>query len=176
MKNKILITVSDNASNIKKAVQDCLKWKHFGCYAHNINLIVKGSLEFSDEVSNLLQKVRGVVGHFKRNTTSYEKLLAYQANNTADKTQLKLIQDVPTRWNSTFYMLQRFIVLEQTVKATVALIGKDVNQLSSEEWKMDHALVKVLNPFETVTKHVSGKKICYCIISYPANIRATRRL
>lgn len=41
LKNKILITVSDNASNIKKAANDVLKWKLFGCYVNNINLIVR---------------------------------------------------------------------------------------------------------------------------------------
>lgn len=115
-------------------------------------------MECSDAVSNLLQKARGVVAHFKRSTTSNERLLAYQGNNTPDKTQLKLIQDVSTRWNSTFYMFQRFTVLEQTVKATFALIDKDVTQLSSDEWQMAHALVKLLKPFETVTNHVSGEK------------------
>lgn len=81
LKNKILITVSDNASNIKKAANDVLKWKLFGCYVNNINLFVMASIECSDDVSNLLHKVRGVVGHFERSTTSKEKLLANQANN-----------------------------------------------------------------------------------------------
>lgn len=111
-----------------------------------------------------------VGGHIKRSTTSNEKLLAYQANNTAGKTQLKLIQDVSTRWNSTFYMLQRFTVLEQTFKATVALIDKDVSQFSSEEWKRAHTLVKLLKPFETVTKHVSGEKYATASLVIPLTL------
>lgn len=51
-------------------------------------------------------------------------------------------------------MLKRFTFLEEAVKATIALIGKDVNQLRDGEWKMAHELVKLLKPFENVTKHV----------------------
>ncbi|CAH1958530.1 unnamed protein product [Acanthoscelides obtectus] len=44
LENKVLIFISDNAANIKKAIKEDLQQKHFGSYAHTINLIVQNSL------------------------------------------------------------------------------------------------------------------------------------
>lgn len=65
--NKILICVTDNAANITKAVREELQWKHFGCYAHTINLIAESALTVVD---CLIQKVRNIVSHFKKSTKS----------------------------------------------------------------------------------------------------------
>ncbi|XP_072400230.1 zinc finger BED domain-containing protein 4-like [Diabrotica undecimpunctata] len=101
---KILIAISDNAANIKKAIREELKWPHFGCYAYTINLIVKDGLE---EAEPTINKVRLLVAHFKRSTLAMLKLNEIQ--NQSGKEPLKLLQDVPTRWNSTFYMLERIL-------------------------------------------------------------------
>ncbi|KAJ8937235.1 hypothetical protein NQ314_011990 [Rhamnusium bicolor] len=63
--DKILIVVSDNAVNIKKAIRDELKLKHFGCYAHNLNLIAQYSLKL---ITPILEKVNNIVNFFKRST------------------------------------------------------------------------------------------------------------
>jgi DNA-binding PucR family transcriptional regulator len=71
LSNKILIAVTDNASNIKKAINSHhLQWKHFGCYAHTLNLIVQDSLE---DVQELVNKLKTIVAHFKRSTTANVK-------------------------------------------------------------------------------------------------------
>ncbi|KAI4468007.1 dna replication-related element factor isoform a [Holotrichia oblita] len=62
---KVLLAVTDNASNIKNAITKELNWKHFGCFAHTINLIVKDALD-NDIVSSLLKKVKTIVAHFKK--------------------------------------------------------------------------------------------------------------
>jgi hypothetical protein len=78
LSNKVLIAVTDNACNIKKAINSHLQWKHFGCCAHTLNLIiVEDSLE---EVQELVNKIKTIVAHFKRSTTANEKLIAYQQN------------------------------------------------------------------------------------------------
>lgn len=43
LQDKVLLVVTDNASNIKNAITN-LNWNHFGCFAHTINLIVKEAL------------------------------------------------------------------------------------------------------------------------------------
>jgi hypothetical protein len=60
LSNKVLIAVTDNACNIKKAINSHLQWKHFGCYAHTLNLIVQDSLE---EVQELVNKIKTIVAH-----------------------------------------------------------------------------------------------------------------
>ena len=63
----------------------------------------------------------------------------------------KLIQEVQTRWNSTFYMLERMIVQHHAVTTVLCLPGKHEMCLSSEAIEEMKAAVKILKPFETAT-------------------------
>ncbi|CAH1110400.1 unnamed protein product [Psylliodes chrysocephalus] len=73
--DKILLAVSDNAANIKNAIDTKLKWKHLGCVAHTINLIVKDGLNCDETVTTTIGKVKSIVGFFRRSTISNQKLL-----------------------------------------------------------------------------------------------------
>ena len=152
VKNKILVAVSDNASNIKCAIAEELKWKHFGCFAHTVNLIVHDALVILEP---LVKNVKSIVSHFKRSTAANQLLRTYQENSGV--TPRKVIQDVPTRWNSTFYMIKRFVELEVALRATIALLDVNLPTVSAADWEFLKQLCKILAPFETTTKVVSGE-------------------
>lgn len=112
---KINLTVTDNGANIKKAVEKDLAWKHFGCYAHTLNLAVQEAINKSRELTTLIDKVIIAVGYFKRSAQAWEKLKKIQVQ--AGKTVKRPLQNVITRWNSTFYMLERFIEIKKKLIA-----------------------------------------------------------
>lgn len=151
--DKINFIVSDNAANVKKAITD-IGWKHYGCFGHTLNLIVQSALQL---VENSVDKVKTIVRHFKTSSTALEKLLKAQTQENPENMPKRLIQEVPTRWNSTFFMLQRFVELENYIKATVAVLKKDLPILSGEEWKVFAELCQVLKPFDEATKAMSGE-------------------
>ncbi|KAG7453376.1 extracellular calcium-sensing receptor-like, partial [Solea senegalensis] len=72
--------------------------------------------------------------------------------------QLHLKQDVATRWNSTFYMLKRFIEVKDTVISTLALINTPLSPLSTEEWGIVRETVDIIKPFEEVTVEMSAER------------------
>jgi hypothetical protein len=146
IENKILLAVSENAANIKNAISTKLSWNHFGCFAHTLNLIVKDGLK-NKEMSAIIEKVKQIVAHFRKSCVSNEKLMSYQRN--AGNEPLKLLQHVATRWNSTFYMLQRFLQLQEAVRSTIEVIEQDLPVITSQEWKI---LAEFLLHFETVSK------------------------
>lgn len=74
--SKILLAVSDNASNIKNAIQNELKWRHLGCFAHTLNLIVKNALS-NEQVCITLQKVKQIVAHFRKSVAANENFLTF---------------------------------------------------------------------------------------------------
>lgn len=55
MSGKILLAVSDNGANVTKPMKD-LGWKHFGCYAHTLNLAVQDALSATQEMIDLVSK------------------------------------------------------------------------------------------------------------------------
>lgn len=68
---KILI-VSDNANNIKNAITKDLDLKHFGCFAHTLNLIVNDSLKV-EAITEIINEIKTIVSHFRRSCSAKKK-------------------------------------------------------------------------------------------------------
>lgn len=95
--SKIVTIISDNGANIKKGISENIKKHHHPCVAHTLNLSVNEAIKKTENLNGLLKKCRFLVGHFKHSVAATEKLQNVQGQMECK--QLKLIQDVPTRWN-----------------------------------------------------------------------------
>ena len=67
------------------------------------------------------------------------------------------MQDVETRWNSTYLMLKRLEKLKLSVQSYVANNNnfKPQNILTADEWKLVSLLIELLKPFYIVTQQCS---------------------
>jgi len=131
-----------------------LGFKNMGCFAHTMNLIVQSGLTLEED---LINRVKHIVSHFRKSTVANNALKTYQINNGI-KEPKKLIQDVQTRWDSTYYMICRFVELETSIRGTLGLLNNAPDNLKPEEWVILQELIKVLKPFEEATKAISGQK------------------
>ncbi|KAK7934311.1 hypothetical protein WMY93_005207 [Mugilogobius chulae] len=147
---------TDNARNIINAVKEAGLGPQIGCFAHTINLASQKATGLN-QVSRLLGKVRKIVTFFHRSTTAAHILQSKQEMLNVPKH--KLIQDVPTRWNSSYDMLERY--LEQQAAVYSALTekalkkNKDINTLNDQDVVMAEELLDVLKPLKTITTLMS---------------------
>lgn len=69
---------------------------------------------------------------------------------------LKLKQDVPTRWNSTFEMLDRVYQVKNAIIATLALVNNNLS-LSTDDWIVVEEALPILKVFYTVTVEICSE-------------------
>ncbi|XP_062615878.1 E3 SUMO-protein ligase ZBED1-like [Saccostrea cucullata] len=163
------IATTDNAANEQKAFE-LLNWDRFGCYGHRLNLVVKHSLDIP-EVGRLLGKGRKLVTFFHQSSSStdlfHEKQkLLFDGQTTKNLIGHKLINDVPTRWNSTLYMLQRLVEQFPVMMALAndPALSKQASStfkncvFSFEEQSTAENIVSLLQPFEKATTIVCADK------------------
>ena len=95
---------------------------------------------------------------------------------------LQVIQDVPTRWNSSFYMLQRLVALKVHITAVLVdsvLTPSESHRallLKQKYWSLAEELVKVLGPAEKATSLLSGQQYVTASCTLPivtAIVRST---
>lgn len=159
---KVTSIVTDAGANMVASVRS-LNLRHALCFAHSLNLVVKKSLDATPGLQDLRTRARKVVAFFKTSTTAKEKLREVQEQ--MNRPVLKLIQEVDTRWNSTYLMLQRLFKERQSVGAALATLKTDVRPLSSEDYDTVDACLQLLAPFFQATvelseeKRVSGSKV-----------------
>jgi len=111
------------------------------------------------EVKDLLVKARAVVGHFSMSCKATVQLQAIQ--RSLGQKPRKLVQDVPTRWNSQLDMMKSLLMSRQSVAAYLAsdsVSGRSTNHLFllADEWALMKELVELLSPLRDVTTKLGG--------------------
>ena len=69
-----------------------------------------------------------------------------------------LIQDVVTRWNSTFDMAERFLELKPAIISSIANTENDLVELTKENWNYLQKATDVLQVFKEATELLSSSK------------------
>jgi hypothetical protein len=117
------------------------------CACHGLNLVVR-RCESHSTLAAVTLKVSKVVEHFRRSPTAKQRF--HDCQRTFDVPKHKLVQQVSTRWNSMFSMIDRFAE-QRLVIGDYANRYSDIENLSRTEWEiLDEARI-LLRPFLTAT-------------------------
>lgn len=161
---KVVTIVTDNASNMKNAVNEQLQKHHHPCVAHTLNLVVIDSLKHKD-VQQLLDKCKNIVAYFKRSTLAADELVKMQHQMNLPLYKVK--QEVPTRWNSCLYMMERLQEIKIPLSAAMTSLSGAPSLLSPEDWAVLNDFILVLKPMEALTTELSGEKYITVSIIIP---------
>ncbi|XP_022172647.1 zinc finger BED domain-containing protein 1-like [Myzus persicae] len=154
--HKIVTIVSDSGANIKNAINKHLKKYHHPCVAHTLNLSVNDAINKNTELLQVLKTCRAIVGHFKHSSYATEKLREFQKHMGLP--ELKVKQDVSTRWNSCLIMVERLIEIKNPISAAMSSLRRAPNCLTATEWDLIADCAPILKPFEHMTSELSGEK------------------
>lgn len=156
----MIAIVTDNARNMDVAVREAGFELHIKCFAHTANLASQAGLRVGP-ISRLLGRVRRV-------STFFHKSPAAEAVLESKQKQLqlpshKLITDVPTRWNSSLDMLERYLEQQAAIGATltspeIKRNARDIDTLDRRDISLAEDLVKLLKPLKTATVVMCDEK------------------
>ncbi|XDV31713.1 hypothetical protein PO909_002676 [Leuciscus waleckii] len=160
--DKVKCLVTDAAANMIACAR-ILQVRHSVCIAHALNTMVKKSFDQVPALCDIRNKAKKVVTYFRSSTSAKEMLT--QVQQDMNRPVLKLVNEVETRWNSTFHMLQRQHDERQTVGASLASLKTDIAPLHAQDYEAIQQILCVLAPFHLATvelseeKRVSGSKV-----------------
>ncbi|XP_033221178.1 zinc finger BED domain-containing protein 4-like [Belonocnema kinseyi] len=151
-KIRVHLLMRDNGGNMAKEcrVSDI---GSKGCTIHTLQLVIKNTIEGNEAVSILLKKCKKISTFFHKSAPATTKLVQIQRDLNLKVKKLK--QDVPTRWNSTFYLMLRFLELELCLDSFSEAEDDDSKSVTCAEWEILEELANLLQPFEEVTKSLS---------------------
>lgn len=143
IENKISTIGTDSAANMLAAMR-ALPYEHIACNAHILQRTITVCLDGSGFVG-VLAKCRKIVGHFKQSPASTTELNQQQV--ALGQKSEQLIQDVPTRWNSTLAMVSRLLRNREAVQVTLDQQNNHRLVMPSEaEWGKLQRLEVLLEP------------------------------
>ncbi|KAJ8877462.1 hypothetical protein PR048_021917 [Dryococelus australis] len=129
LKETVSVVITDNGKNIDKAAKDNFgQNKLLPCFVHMLALVASG-----------FRKVPF-------------------ANGNTEGTALRLIQAVPTRWNSTYATLEHFIELSYVIGIVILNIPESPPMLTGSQLASIKLIVQILYPLYQVTVELSAEK------------------
>ena len=152
---KVVALVTDNAANIVAAAR-ITGWKPVPCFAHTLNLIVQHAISADERLARLKKQCKDVVTFFHLSTKASDRLNDVQKQIGIPTG--KLIQEVETRWNSSFYMFQSILQQHEAITTTLCLQGKQEMCLTALDVEHLKKAVEILKPFESATAEMSSQK------------------
>lgn len=160
--DKILVAVTDSASNMKKMFE-YLPWERADCGNHTLQLSINDEIFSMNSVDALSKKCRAVCTFQNKTQQFAQALIAAQAADASrgGAQELYLVQDVSTRWNSTYDMLERFYKVKAAVKTLLndPKWGEKLNiHLYQSDWELMAKVVTVLKVFKEATQMLSSSQ------------------
>ena len=155
---KVAGIITNNARNMVAALAQ-LPWIRVSCFAHTLQLAVKEGLKVP-AVVEILARCRKIVGHFKHSCVASRALEAAQVRLGLH--QHHLVQEVSTRWNSSYAMLSRIAEQQTAISAVLAESTRAVHRdmiLSSGEVAQVECAMAVLKPLAQATEMLGGEKM-----------------
>lgn len=113
--------MTDNEPTMN-AFADLISFPWCGCFDHLIQLVP--DVVFKFDTNGTLKAARAVVGYFNYSSQANDKLLQMQDESGSP---LTVIQDVPTRWWSTYAMCERLIKLK-LYSQNIRLEGRKISE------------------------------------------------
>ncbi len=102
----------------------------------------------------MMAAFRKMVGHFKKSNVSTHRLITVQ-KDMGISNPLKLVQDVPQRWNSGYFMLARSIELKKFLILVISELKIPI-EISARMWELAEQVYQVLGVFYDATKAGEG--------------------
>lgn len=99
-------------------------WKQISSFVHMLQLVVK-LFETNPSFKVSLGKAKAMVKKFNKSCKATEKLI--------EKAGKKLVNDCPTRWDSTFLMISRLLDVKAHVNKVIDELGWE--NISTAQWK-----------------------------------------
>ncbi|XP_040199589.1 zinc finger BED domain-containing protein 4 [Rana temporaria] len=147
---QIGITVTDNHS-IGKTLNENDR-SSVECFGHTVDLIVNEAIKSQRMVQNLLSIARKICERVHRSTRAKEKLAERQKEYGLP--QHPLIQDVPSKWNTSFHMLERLIEQKRAIdEMSIECNFREL--ISCDQWEVMQSICHALKPFEAASKEMS---------------------
>ena len=143
---------------------DSFETSGWRCVCHTLQLAVLDCLDLDkgladDNVKCIMRKVRDMSAAIRRSAKLRHQLATVQKAN--NRRQLVPIIDMPTRWSTIYYMLERYEVVAQDI-AFLATLGDlddlDVHVLNHGELIQLRSLLKALKPLEEFVRLLEGDK------------------
>jgi hypothetical protein len=133
-----------------------LSWH--GCFCHLIELTTGIAFDDTPHSDNTMKAARALVGHFSHSTQANDLLLRIQTSLGIQRA-ISVIQDVATRWWSTYQMCKRLLELKQYIELMRAQDNINPSLMLSEtQWTVIKEVTKLLEPFMVVQQMMEGEK------------------
>ena len=161
--DKTNVVISDSASNMLKSM-DYLpnSMEHINCLNHVLQLSINDEVFLKLELKNINGKIKSFL-NYHSSSNLLNSALEERQKECGFETFKQPIQDVKTRWNTTYDSWSRFLELKEPIN----LILDDRHwkeklkvKFSSYDWKVMENVVKVLQPFKEATLELSKGSSC----------------
>lgn len=123
-----------------------LGYRRLSCFAYTLQLIVQ---KFNDvrSVKQALNNAYKLVKRVNKSAKATEMLTSLCGK--------KLVSNCPTRWSSTFLLVER--LLQVCTSLTAVIEKQEWDNLAASEWKLLEGIDDLLQPFAQYTTLVGGE-------------------
>ncbi|KAI8503755.1 hypothetical protein Bbelb_187260 [Branchiostoma belcheri] len=159
---RVRVMTTDNARAMLYATNKAGVTTSLGCFAHTLNLTAQKMLNVKG-LQSLLGTIRPVITYFRKSYIA--KLVLKEKQQALQVPCNSLVLDCKTRWNSTFFMIQRF--MEQYAAIIAATLDtrikqkpefRKVQQLETTTVGKLDAYLKVAGLLQKMTQVMSSEK------------------